>query len=177
MIQIEAIHIEEFRGIRQLDLALASKSFVVFGPNGSGKSGVVDAIDFALTGTIARLSGPGTSGLTVLKFGPHVHQRDNAGAATGVADPPRHRKRPAGSTTTPSGCTPASVTVLPTTNTPDAARRSDRPQDRPPQGPPPPPCRATSHMQRFDQLRTRPHQPKDGPGATREIFAPEAPQE
>lgn len=81
MIRIEAIHIEEFRGIRQLDLALASKSFVVFGPNGSGKSGVVDAIDFALTGTIARLSGPGTSGLTVLKFGPHVHQRDNAGAA------------------------------------------------------------------------------------------------
>lgn len=81
MIQIEAVHIEEFRGIPLLDLTFASRSFVVFGPNGSGKSGVVDAIDFALTGTIARLSGPGTSGLTVLKFGPHVHQRDNAGVA------------------------------------------------------------------------------------------------
>lgn len=81
MIQIDAIHIEEFRGIRELDLTLASKSFVVFGPNGSGKSGVVDAIDFALTGNIARLSGPGTSGLSVLKHGPHVHQRDNAAAA------------------------------------------------------------------------------------------------
>jgi ABC-type Mn2+/Zn2+ transport system ATPase subunit len=81
MIQIDAIHFEEFRGIRQLDLRLDCKSFVVFGPNGSGKSGVVDAIDFALTGTVARLSGPGTSGLSVLKHGPHVHQRDNAGAA------------------------------------------------------------------------------------------------
>lgn len=81
MIQIDSIHIEEFRGIRQLDLRLDCKSFVVFGPNGSGKSGVVDAIDFALTGTVARLSGPGTSGLSVLKHGPHVHQRDNASAA------------------------------------------------------------------------------------------------
>ncbi len=81
MIQIEAIHIEEFRGIRGLDLMLGSKSFVVHGPNGSGKSGIVDAIDFALTGSIARLAGPGTSGLSVLKHGPHVYYRDNPAAA------------------------------------------------------------------------------------------------
>lgn len=81
MIQIEAIHIEEFRGIRQLDLTLGCKSFVVWGPNGSGKSGVVDAIDFAITGNITRLSGAGTGGLSVLKHGPHVHHRDNAAAA------------------------------------------------------------------------------------------------
>jgi ABC-type Mn2+/Zn2+ transport system ATPase subunit len=81
MIQIKAIHIEEFRGIRELDLTLNCKSFAVWGPNGSGKSGVVDALDFALSGTIGRLAGPGTSGLTVAKHGPHVHQRDNPASA------------------------------------------------------------------------------------------------
>ena len=81
MIQIEAIHIEDFRGIRQIDLHLGCKSFVVWGPNGSGKSGIVDAIDFAITGNIARLSGAGTGSVSVLRHGPHVHQRDNTGAA------------------------------------------------------------------------------------------------
>lgn len=81
MIQIKSIHVQEFRGIRQLDLDLDCTSFVVVGPNGSGKSGVVDAIDFALTGNIARLSGSGTGGVTLLKHGPHVHHRDNPAAA------------------------------------------------------------------------------------------------
>jgi recombinational DNA repair ATPase RecF len=56
MIQLKAVRIEEFRGIRELELDLDLKSFVVLGPNGSGKSGVVDAIDFALTGNVARQS-------------------------------------------------------------------------------------------------------------------------
>ncbi|BBZ06830.1 hypothetical protein MDOR_09990 [Mycolicibacterium doricum] len=81
MIQLKAIHIEEFRGIRRLDLNLNCESFVVAGPNGSGKSGVVDAIDFALTGGITRLSGSGTGGVSLLKHGPHVHQRDNPAVA------------------------------------------------------------------------------------------------
>lgn len=81
MIQLEHLHIEEFRGIRTFELPLDSKSFVVHGPNGSGKSGVVDAIDFALTGNIGRLAGTGTGGVTLAKHGPHVHQRDNPAAA------------------------------------------------------------------------------------------------
>ena len=81
MIQLEHLHIEEFRGIRAIELPLNSKSFVVHGPNGSGKSGVVDAIDFALTGNIGRLVGAGTGGVTLVKHGPHVHQRDNPAAA------------------------------------------------------------------------------------------------
>lgn len=81
MIQLKAIRIEEFRGIRELALDLDLKSFVVLGPNGSGKSGVVDAIDFALTGNVARLSGAGTGGVSLLKHGPHVHQRDDPAAA------------------------------------------------------------------------------------------------
>lgn len=81
MIQFERIQIEEFRGIRSIDLSLSSKSFVVYGPNGSGKSGIVDGIDFALTGSIARLTGEGTAGVTVQRHAPHVHKRDDAGAA------------------------------------------------------------------------------------------------
>jgi hypothetical protein len=81
VIQLEHLRIEEFRGIREIDIPLGSKSFVVHGPNGSGKSGVVDAIDFALTGNIGRLAGSGTGGVTLAKHGPHVHQRDNPAAA------------------------------------------------------------------------------------------------
>lgn len=81
MIQLEHLHVEEFRGIRSIDLNLAGGSFVVYGPNGSGKSGVVDAIDFALTGRIARLEGDGTGGVTLLNHGPHVHRRDDPAAA------------------------------------------------------------------------------------------------
>jgi len=81
MIQLERIQIEEFRGIRSIDLLLSSMPFVVYGPNGSGKSGIVDGIDFALTGSIARLTGEGTAGVTVQRHAPHVHKRDDPGAA------------------------------------------------------------------------------------------------
>jgi hypothetical protein len=81
VIQIESVEIRELRGIRTLELKPARKSFVVSGPNGSGKSGVVDAIQFGLTGDISRLSGKGTVGLTVQKHGPHVDKRDDPEAA------------------------------------------------------------------------------------------------
>ena len=81
MIQIEEIHIEEFRGIRKLSLMLGGRSFCIYGPNGSGKSGVVDAIEFALTGDISRLSGEGTGGISVAKHGAHVDKRDDLDAA------------------------------------------------------------------------------------------------
>jgi hypothetical protein len=72
VIKITSAHIEEFRGIRKLDINLAQKSFAVSGPNGSGKSGVIDAIEFALTGQIGRLTGTGTKGLSLADHGPHV---------------------------------------------------------------------------------------------------------
>lgn len=78
MIRIEQLTIKNFRGIRDLDLSLCGESFVIYGPNGSGKSAVVDAIEFALVGRISRLSGPGTGGLTVPRYGPHVDFRDKA---------------------------------------------------------------------------------------------------
>lgn len=81
MIQIESVRINELRGIRTLEIAPGRKSFVISGPNGSGKSGVVDAIEFALTGDMSRLAGKGTSGLSVQRHGPHVDRRDDPEAA------------------------------------------------------------------------------------------------
>jgi energy-coupling factor transporter ATP-binding protein EcfA2 len=60
------------RGIRKLDINFQKGTFVISGPNGSGKSGVIDAIEFALTGQIGRLTGRGTKGLSVAEHGPHV---------------------------------------------------------------------------------------------------------
>jgi DNA repair exonuclease SbcCD ATPase subunit len=75
MIRVEAITIREFRGIRDLTLKLGSRNFAVCGPNGTGKSGIVDALEFGLTGNISRLSGSGTGGLSVKEHGPHVDSR------------------------------------------------------------------------------------------------------
>ena len=72
MIKLESIHIEEVRGIRKLDLDFQKKNFAISGPNGSGKSGVIDAIEFALTGQMGRLTGRGTKGLSLSEHGPHV---------------------------------------------------------------------------------------------------------
>ena len=72
MIKLEAVHIEELRGIRKLDIDFQMSTFAISGPNGSGKSGVIDAIEFGLTGQIGRLTGRGTKGLSIAEHGPHV---------------------------------------------------------------------------------------------------------
>jgi len=86
VINLDGITIKEFRGVRELSIAPNRKSFVVSGPNGSGKSGVVDAIEFALTGDVSRLSGKGTAGLSVATHGPHVTKRDDPAAAAVTLD-------------------------------------------------------------------------------------------
>lgn len=50
-------HIENIRGIRNIDLKPQGKNFVIYGPNGTGKSAVVDALDFLMTGHMSRLEG------------------------------------------------------------------------------------------------------------------------
>lgn len=75
MIRIESIEIEEFRGIKKMVLPLNRENFGICGPNGTGKSGIVDAIEFTLTGDITRLSGSGSEGLTVKAHAPHVDAR------------------------------------------------------------------------------------------------------
>ena len=63
MIKLESAHIEEMRGIRKLDIDFKKATYAISGPNGSGKSGIIDAIEFGLTGQISRLTGTGTKGL------------------------------------------------------------------------------------------------------------------
>lgn len=77
MIRIKTIHIEEFRGIRDLTLDLGGENFGICGPNGTGKSCVVDAIEFCLTGNVTRLSGQGQGELSVKSHAPHVDHRVN----------------------------------------------------------------------------------------------------
>lgn len=96
MIRIDRIHIQDFRGIRDLTLNLEGQNFAACGPNGTGKSGIVDAIEFALTGNISRLSGDGTGNLSVKLHGPHVDSSNKPERATvtlEVSIPSRSGKR------------------------------------------------------------------------------------
>jgi recombinational DNA repair ATPase RecF len=81
MIRVETIKIEEFRGIRDLTLDFERKNFAICGPNGTGKSGVVDALEFALTGNVSRLMGEGKGDISLKQHGPHVDRRNDPGKA------------------------------------------------------------------------------------------------
>jgi len=81
MIKIESITIKEFRGIRNLTLNFKGKNFAICGPNGTGKSGVVDALEFVLTGNISRLSGEGRGEVSLKQHAPHVDKRNDPAKA------------------------------------------------------------------------------------------------
>lgn len=90
MICVEDVKIENFRGIVGLKLDLASESYLVVGPNGSGKSGIVDALEFLLTGEVSRLSGTATGDVSLRDHGPHVLTRDEpdlAGVTATIRQP------------------------------------------------------------------------------------------
>lgn len=70
--KIQKLEIKHLRGITELKVEPKGKSLVIYGPNGSGKSAVIDALDFLLTGKIARLSGEGTEGVSLKDHGPHI---------------------------------------------------------------------------------------------------------
>jgi DNA repair exonuclease SbcCD ATPase subunit len=76
MIRIEEISIYEFRGIRNLTIKIGRGNFAICGPNGTGKSGVVDALEFLLTGNVSRLAGRATGEVTVKNHAPHVDSRN-----------------------------------------------------------------------------------------------------
>jgi hypothetical protein len=81
MMKIESLQVNNFRGIRNFTFELKSKNFVVAGTNGTGKSGVIDALEFGLTGKISRLAGRGTAGVSVKLHGPHVDFADTPKSA------------------------------------------------------------------------------------------------
>ncbi|MBA7577689.1 DNA replication and repair protein RecF [subsurface metagenome] len=70
--KILKLEIKNIRGIPDFKIEPKGKSFVIYGPNGSGKSAVIDALDFLLTGKIARLSGEGTEDVSLREYGPHI---------------------------------------------------------------------------------------------------------
>lgn len=72
MIRVKSISIKEFRGIRDLTLDFKGNNYAICGPNGTGKSGVVDALEFVLTGKVSRLSGEGSGDISLKRHGPHV---------------------------------------------------------------------------------------------------------
>ncbi len=64
--------IHNVRGIRDLTIAPGGENYLVWGGNGTGKSGVVDSIDFLLTGNMGRLRGEGTKELSTKEHGKHI---------------------------------------------------------------------------------------------------------
>lgn len=74
--KIQKLEIKHLRGITELKIEPKGKSFVIYGANGSGKSALIDALDFLLTGKIARLSGEGTEGVSLKEHGPHIDVTD-----------------------------------------------------------------------------------------------------
>ncbi len=76
MIKVLKIEAHEFRGIRDLSIDFAGENFAICGRNGTGKSGIVDALEFGLTGNISRLSGKGTGDISLRDHGPHVDSRN-----------------------------------------------------------------------------------------------------
>ncbi|WP_341900720.1 hypothetical protein [Fluviicola taffensis] len=76
--KILKLEISNVRGIPHLIIEPNGKSLVVYGANGVGKSAVIDAIDFLLTGKIARLLGEGTDDVSLKKHGPHIDKVEDA---------------------------------------------------------------------------------------------------
>lgn len=72
MIKVDKLRVNNFRGIKRFEFELRERNFVVAGRNGTGKSGVIDALEFAFTGSVGRLTGRGTAGVSVKSHAPHV---------------------------------------------------------------------------------------------------------
>ncbi|ASD23632.1 hypothetical protein B7495_17125 [Cryobacterium sp. LW097] len=72
MLKVDKLRVHNFRGIKDFEFELSEKTFVVAGRNGTGKSGVIDALEFAFTGSIGRLTGRGTGNVSVKSHAPHV---------------------------------------------------------------------------------------------------------
>jgi recombinational DNA repair ATPase RecF len=70
--KILELEIKNIRGIKDLTLSPNGKTIVVWGPNGTGKSGVIDSVDFLLTGKVTRLTGKGTKSLSLKTHGSHI---------------------------------------------------------------------------------------------------------
>lgn len=78
--KIECLAIQNFRGIRRLQLDVEAKNLIVVGENGSGKSSIIDALEYYFTGSLEKLTGradvKAKESIPHLKGGPtHVEMR------------------------------------------------------------------------------------------------------
>ena len=80
--KILTLEINNIRGIPNFEHDFQGKNAVILGPNGMGKSSILDAIDFLLTGDIARLKGEGTSGISLKHHGTHVDSVNSVSLGT-----------------------------------------------------------------------------------------------
>ncbi|MDV4343296.1 AAA family ATPase [Methanoculleus sp. YWC-01] len=67
-----ALTIDNIRGIPHIEIKPNEENFIIFGPNGTGKSGIIDALDFLLTGNISRFKGEGSGEINLAKHGTHI---------------------------------------------------------------------------------------------------------
>ena len=74
--KILTLEINNIRGIPRFKYDFQGENAVILGANGTGKSSILDGIDFLLTGDIARLTGEGTSGISLKRHGIHVDMSD-----------------------------------------------------------------------------------------------------
>jgi len=86
--RILELEVTDIRGIRRLTLRPDGENLVVYGRNGTGKSGVVDAIDFLLTGSMSRLHGLGTGDISINHHGPHIDSADDSAQVRAVVQLP-----------------------------------------------------------------------------------------
>lgn len=86
--KLKRLEITNVRGIRSQVLEPDGANLVIWGPNGSGKSAVVDAVDFLLTGRVARLTGEGTRGITLARHGPHIDSQPQLATVTAFVEVP-----------------------------------------------------------------------------------------
>lgn len=91
--KIVELEIKEVRGLRHLQIQPDTKNLVIVGANGSGKSGIVDAIDFLLTGRIQRLMGKGTRDLSIRRHGVHIGSDPIDAVVRAVIEVPGHHGR------------------------------------------------------------------------------------
>src|SRR5690348_8134188 len=82
MIKVLKLEARDFRGVRNLTIDFRGENFAICGRNGTGKSGIVDALEFGLTGNISRLSGRGTGDISLKEHAPHVDSRNRPDKAT-----------------------------------------------------------------------------------------------
>lgn len=94
--KIECLGIQNFRGIRRLQLNVEAKTLIVVGENGSGKSSIIDALEYYFTGGLEKLTGradvKAKESIPHLKGGPTHVEMSFTGAGQPFAVPyPRGR--------------------------------------------------------------------------------------